>query len=51
MIDAYFKSRPPYITEFQTPKYQLNIKVCSNDPKVEEFYQNFSSHHLSQQNY
>ena len=30
---------------FAKPKYQLNIKVCSNNPEVNSFYQKFTSHH------
>lgn len=37
-----FKNEPT----FSKPKYQLNIKVCSKNPDVLTFYQNFSSHHL-----
>jgi dUTP pyrophosphatase len=29
----------------QKPKYQLNIKSVSNNEKVKEFYNNFSSHY------
>ncbi len=32
--------------KFAEPKYQLNIKVCSQNPQVKEFYDKFSSHHL-----
>jgi dUTP pyrophosphatase len=31
---------------FAKPKYQLNIKVCSTEPDVVNFYKNFTSHHL-----
>ena len=33
-------------TKFAEPKYQLNIKVCSENPLVKEFYEKFSLHHL-----
>lgn len=32
-------------TTFQETKYQLNIKVCSPNPNVREFYEKFSYHH------
>jgi dUTP pyrophosphatase len=30
---------------FQKPKYQLNIMVSSNNPKVKDYYANFMNHH------
>ena len=34
------------MTQFATPKYQLNIKLASSNPKVIDFYQKFTTHHL-----
>ncbi len=33
------------MTTFQKPKYQLNIKVCSTDTDVNNFYKSFRNHH------
>lgn len=45
MSELYFThySKQPL---FQKIKYQLNIKICTDDEKVNEFYNNFSSHHM-----
>jgi len=32
--------------QFANPKYLLNIKVCSQKVEVNDFYNNFTSHHL-----
>jgi dUTP pyrophosphatase len=32
-------------TQFEKPVYQLNLKICSQDPKLLEYYSNISTHY------